>query len=709
MLLGMRDKEWKMDYCPVETDRISVLRYHVLKKITENPLSFLKRILPNGRIAGGGVFHDKELRFRVFFEHGRNSHGNIGRWDRDDDLFAPFSESGIGQDFGQDFISLYAKVRGASLSGGMSEMQAIEELAGDYAVPCEALDNEVVGWKQVEIDDLEISNSIYDVKGYHQLSPQETELRKYSYSNKLHEIYNRPNDFHRGARRMYDRDGKLMGLMFVGNNGQAALKTRWVKKRNGRNGEWHYSNFEKNPYPFDKTHLAAQSKGKTVYVISDPVLADQFEKWQGEGITGLKGALLQTWFGGKETVVDLDWEALKHHALRVVVRETKEDLLLAQAILEQVVGQHGLKSISFFRYGTEAVYTDSVLYSFDDSRAFNLADDAFLFQLTKEDIYVGLGLEERVEVPEGEIDEQSDSLVCIEGVLEREIATMLYAYDGVGKSMIALSVGYALASGENVFGATWKVPVRRRVLYVDGENPQKVLDRREAAFRRCYDLEESSPYFRMMSSSKEGKSFDLTDKEFRDRLLSELFTPSGKRKVDVLILDNWSALYSGQEERAWREVNEFLAELKRARIAILFVHHADDAGPSKPDGYRKKNRFFDNRFCALKSETKFKRFHNKDRLTWLSVSIHNPKARGEAEDGEFTLWMSFVKNQSGEERAFWLVDADDRAKSIFELRALGMSYEDIGKDKKVDCSKNTANDSIKENGHPDPGKWAKSK
>ncbi|MDD4732500.1 MAG: AAA family ATPase [Desulfovibrio sp.] len=702
MHLGMMNKERMMDYCPVEADRTSVLYYHVLKRITEDPLSFLKRILPNGRIAAAGVFHDKELRFRVFYEHHRNSHGNIGKWDRSPDIYAEFKSYVSDSDMGKDFVSLYAKVRGASLSGGMSNMQAIEELAKYYSIPCEALDNVVDGWKQVEIEDLDICNSIDDVKGYYQLSPQEIERRKYSYSHKVHEIYTHPNEFHRGARRIYDRDGKLMGLMFVGNNGQAALKTLWVKKTNGKKGEWHYSNFAKKPYPFDKTNAAFIVPRKTVYVIGDPALAEQFEKWQAQGLSKLKEAIIETWFGGKETVVDLDWEALKHHDLRVVIRETENDLRLAQAILEHVVGQHGLKSVSFYRYGTETVCTDTVLYSFDESRAFNLADDAFLYRLTEEDIYVALGLEERTEVTEEFSDEQDDSLVCIEGVLKRGAATMLYASDGVGKSMIALSVGIAMASGKDVFGTIWKVPARRRVLLIDGENSEDDLDRREPAFRRCYGLDDSSPCFKLISSSKERKVFDLTDKEFRDRLRTELFTPSGKRKVDILILDNWSALYSGDEDKAWRDVKEFLTEVKYAGIGVMFVNHASDVDPSKPDGYRKKNRFFDNRFYAVKSEE----FPDKEDQP-MSVRVNCGKSRSGASHTAFDLQLAFAKNQSGEERAFWLVNGDKRARDVFELRAEGKTYEEIGKILK--CSKNTANDSIKENGHPDPGKWAKSK
>ncbi|BDQ38434.1 hypothetical protein SYK_27940 [Pseudodesulfovibrio nedwellii] len=688
--------------CPVQKDRLDVLRYHVLKMITEDPLSFLKGILPNGRITGGGVHHDAEMRFRVFFEHHRNSHGNIGRWDRNSDVYAPFREVGSGSDFGQDFISLYATVEGLSRVGGMSEAEAITELAREYGVPCEMLDNEVPRWKQVEIDDLDISNSINDVKGYFKLSQQKIERLKYSNSDAINAIYCRQNEYHRNARPMHDRDGKRMGLMVIDAEGQSALKTLWMKKPNGKKGEWQYSNFAMKPYPFDKTHEAFRAKKKVAYVISDPVLAEQFERWQEEGVTSLKGAFVQTWFGGKQTVVDLDWEALKHHDLRVVIRETEEDFQLAQAILEQVVDQHGLKSVSLYRYGTESVYTKSVLYPFDDSRAFNLANDAFLFQLTKQDIYVSLGLEERAEVLDVLPDEHDELFVCIEGVLERETATMLYAYDGVGKSMIALSVGYGLASGKNVFGTAWKVPVRKKVLYVDGENSRKDLKRREAAFRRCYGLEESSPYFTMISSGKERKLFDLTDKEFRERLRVKLFTPSGKRKVDVLILDNWSALFSGEEDKAWRDINGFLAELKLAGIAILFVHHASDADPSKPDGYKKKNRFFDSRFYAVKKQASS---DNGDQP--MAVSVHGGKSRSGSGHTAFDLRLFFVKNQSGEERAFWLVDADKRARDVFELRTQKMIYEQIGK--ALGCSKNTANDSIKNNGHPDPGNWVKSK
>lgn len=690
------------EFCPVKMDRLKTLRYHVLKAITEKPLHLLKHLLPNGRIAAGGVYLDQEVGFRVFYEHQRNTQGNIGRWDRNDDQHAAFKESGNGPDFGSDFISLYAKVKGLRRAGGMSEVQAIEDLAKTYAIPCDTLDNQVYRWKQVEIDDLRITNSINSVQGYYKPSPEEFAQRKYSISDKLDEVYAPPNELHLAARPMHDRAGKRMGLMSFDSEGHAAMKTLWKNGSNGKKREWHYSNFEKTPYPFDKTHLAAQSKGKTVYVIGAPQLAEQFEKWQAQGLPKLKNAIIETWFGGNETVADMDWVALKDHNLRIVIRETNEDMQLARTILEQVVNQYDLKNVSFYRYGTEDVLTDSILYSFDRKRAFNLAGGAFLYRLAEEDIYVALGLEEHTQLMEELPDGQDDSLVCIEGVLKREAATMLYASDGIGKSMIALCAGIAMASGKDVIDSIWKVPARKRVLLVDGENSEEDLERRVGAFRRCYGLEASSPYFKLISSTKERRLFDLRDKEFQDRLREELFTPSGKRKFDVLILDNWTSLYTGDEDKAWRDVNGFLTEVKYAGIAILLVNHASDVDPSKPDGYRKKNRFFDSRFYAVKSEASPGREDQP-----MSARVHSGKSRSGEPHTAFDLQLAFAQNQSGEEQAFWLINGDQQTRDVFELRAKGMTYEEVGKALK--CSKNTANDSIKKNGHPDPGKWAKSK
>lgn len=712
-----------MDYCPVEADRTSVLRYHVLKKITEDPLSFLKRILPNGRIAGGGVFHDNELRFRVFYEHHRNSHGNIGKWDRNPDIYAEFKSYASDSDMGTDFISLYAKVRGASLPGGMSGMKAIEELSKYYSIPCEALDNVVDGWKQVEIENLDIYNSINEVKGYLQLSPQEIELRKYSCSHKLHEIYKSSNDFHRGARRMYDRDGKLMGLMFSDSDGQPFLKTLWNKKPHSKKYEWHYSNFEKKPYPFDKTDKAFSSAKEVVYVIADQVLAEQFEMWKREGVTCLKDAVILTWFGGPKTVADLDWEALQQHNVRFVVQKNKADshYELARIVLEQVQNVYSFNSIEIHRYGTECIDPKSVLFTgFDASKAENLAGDGFLYRLDAKDIYSKLGIAYESDEESAPEVQEEESAWCIDGVLKRGTATMLYAPSGCGKSLLALSMGYAMASGEDVFsGGKWSVQSKQRVLYIDAENDLETIEERKAAFASCYGLTKADENKIEVFTPEDDDSFefDLTDPTLRDRINEKVIHANNKRKRDVLILDNWSALYpiEKDEKTKWGEVLRWLRELtKRFGLAILFIHHSSEGSPQKQGGLGDKIKFITTSFYAERVEEKRSGFSGKDDDP-LYVRIQIAKNRTNQEHRSFALWLSFVSNQSGQERAFWLVDPTPEALDIFELRARGISYEQMDEkdengNKKYPYSKSTAQRKFRE-GVPDKiylGEWVKS-
>lgn len=664
-----------MKNCKVKYDRLEVLKYHVLKSIAANPEEFLRQVLPRGKITGGGVFIDEELKFRVRYKHNNNSNGNIGMWDRNTEKYDVFTH------FGQrnDFISLYAKVNGALQDFEMEYEQAIEELAKAYDIPHTVLDNIVPNWKIVNIHDLNIKNSTANIKGYfNPVQLKEQELTR-TLPKIIGEVSRRPNELHKSARQMFDRDGKLMGLLFVGVDGISYLKTLWNKKPNSKKYEWHYSNFEKKPYPFDKTHLAFKTQKKIVYVVGDPVLAEQFEQWQGLGITALRSAFVLTWFGGCKTVADLDWEALSNHDIRIVIRETQDDFLIAQNILERVVGRYGIKSVSVYRYGIEDVYTNSVLYFFDKSRVLNLTDCAFLFQLRKNDIYTKLGLEELSDETEETFLDHNDSFVCVEGILKSQKATMLYAADGAGKSLIALSIGYALATGKNVFNTNWKVPARRRVLYIDGENPVHDIDRREKAFRRCYGLDEPSPFLKMISSTKENTKFDLKKHEFKERLRKELFTPSKQRKFEVLILDNWSALYSGDEAKAWEETKDFLKEIINSGIALLFIHHASDINKTMPDGLKKKDRFFDTRIYILK-----KNFNDpkiKLKFKWMTASIHLDKTRSGEEYDEISVALCFVKNQTGQEKAFWLVNPKNELLEIFELRAKGMTYEQIGADK----------------------------
>jgi putative DNA primase/helicase len=55
---------------------------------------------------------------------------------------------------------------------------------------------------------------------------------------------------------------------------------------------------------------------------------------------------------------------------------------------------------------------------------------------------------------------------------------MIYAPREIGKTYVALSIAYAVATGGTIFG--WQAPEPKRVLYIDGEMPSRSMQERLA-------------------------------------------------------------------------------------------------------------------------------------------------------------------------------------------------------------------------------------
>jgi len=162
--------------------------------------------------------------------------------------------------------------------------------------------------------------------------------------------------------------------------------------------------------------------------------------------------------------------------------------------------------------------------------------------------------------------------------LPEKSTTMIYSPRGVGKTHLALAIGYVIASASEMLG--WQAVEPRRVLYVDGEMPSEALQARLAAIVAGFDKEPPAPdYFRMLSA-------DLTEGG-----LPDLATKNGQREFDghigdavVLILDNISTLCrSGKENEAesWVSVQEWALSQRRTGRSIVFVHHAGKGGEQR--------------------------------------------------------------------------------------------------------------------------------
>jgi putative DNA primase/helicase len=155
---------------------------------------------------------------------------------------------------------------------------------------------------------------------------------------------------------------------------------------------------------------------------------------------------------------------------------------------------------------------------------------------------------------------------------ERSLA-MLYAPRGVGKTLLGLSIGLAVASGMPLL--RWSAPRQKRVLFVDGEMPLVSLQERLRAISIGLGAEIPNDGFRILAADHTECGLSLGSEDGQNAIESLL------GDVDLLILDNLSTLCTTGSESAsdaWVPMQNWLIRLRRQGISVLLVHHAGTNG-----------------------------------------------------------------------------------------------------------------------------------
>lgn len=155
---------------------------------------------------------------------------------------------------------------------------------------------------------------------------------------------------------------------------------------------------------------------------------------------------------------------------------------------------------------------------------------------------------------------------------------MVFAPRGVGKTHFSIAIAYAVATG-GVF-TKWQAPKASKVLYLDGELPGVVMQKR--LLEHCPDTEPAPGFLRIFTP-------DLLPE---GRAMPDLSTDEGQGLIDTLIesdtslviVDNLSAwARSGRENEAesWVPVADWILRLRRRGIAVILVHHAGKGGQQR--------------------------------------------------------------------------------------------------------------------------------
>jgi hypothetical protein len=163
----------------------------------------------------------------------------------------------------------------------------------------------------------------------------------------------------------------------------------------------------------------------------------------------------------------------------------------------------------------------------------------------------------------------------------------IFAFRGVGKTWLALAIAQALSTGGKL--GDWQAHASVKVLYVDGEMPPDLMR------DRCRGLKASNANFEFLNHEilfeRTGKVLNIANRQIQDAI-SKRCIETG---VKVLILDNLSTLASGMKENeadSWEQVNPWLLDLRRRKIAVVIVHHAGRSGEMRGTSKREDNVFW---------------------------------------------------------------------------------------------------------------------
>jgi putative DNA primase/helicase len=257
---------------------------------------------------------------------------------------------------------------------------------------------------------------------------------------------------------------------------------------------------------------------------------------------------------------------------------------------------------------------------------------------------------------------------------ERGLA-MIYAGRGVGKTYVCMGLAWAVCCGAPFL--KWQASAPRRVLYVDGEMPQELMQERAREMMAASAHQPpGEDYFQLVSMDRQplGTSLNLARAEDQQRLEGCLGGAS------LLILDNVSTLVNGGRENdadSWDSMQSWLLHLRRRGVCVLLVHHT-----GRGDNARGTSKRED----VLDTVIHLKRPEDYEAEEGARFEVHLTKARGVFGDDALPFEAKLQKID-GKDHWTCLTLQDRTLEQVEELTREGKSVREIAEELGLSKSK----------------------
>lgn len=243
--------------------------------------------------------------------------------------------------------------------------------------------------------------------------------------------------------------------------------------------------------------------------------------------------------------------------------------------------------------------------------------------------------------------------------------SMAYGRRGVGKSYFALSLAYAVARGEPFL--KWQCDRSARVLYVDGELPGELLQKRLAQFGPAPSGDVLKIVSRNRVVTMKKTPLDLSDEEDRNLLDSII----DENRSQLIILDSILTLFSADSQKDfvnWLPVQNWAYNHRDKGRTILYIHHESTSG--RQFGISGREIPFDSTI-RLQQDPKLPTEPDES-----AVKLSFEKSRDFFGEDAAPL-IAYLS--TGEGMVSWRHEADSENKNerVLELKKLGVAQKDI--------------------------------
>ena len=249
----------------------------------------------------------------------------------------------------------------------------------------------------------------------------------------------------------------------------------------------------------------------------------------------------------------------------------------------------------------------------------------------------------------------------MENIIGEKSYNLFIAKRGAGKTWISLGIAYALATKHN-FAKNWKVKRAARVLYINGEVSDELMQDRCSTFKRMYSKRSGVDKVVV----KTMLDLNLVEEKDRVRLEKEIYKPTKNGEpFSLIILDSLLFLApKGSQEDNWKnEIEPWIRKLKEEGKSIILLHHTNRK--SMAFGSIFLENYADCILTLEKSKT------NKEKT--IQIKIIEERNKRAIEQDPFEIRLSTGKKPKWtpvhpETYLNWKMSTEEKIEKIIELR-----------------------------------------